>query len=45
VWKTIRPQDTLAVAGAEATLHDIAPDRVRRPAGSAFPIVHYLKHW
>jgi amino acid transporter len=48
VWKTIRPQVTLAVAGDEEdeeALHDLAPDRVRRPAGSAPPIVHYLKHW
>jgi hypothetical protein len=45
VWKTIRPQDTLAVAGDEAALCGLAPDRVRRPAGGALPIVHYLKHW
>jgi amino acid transporter len=45
VWKTIRPQDTLAVAGDEAALCGLAPDRVRRPAGSVLPIVHYLKHW
>ena len=45
VWKTIRPQVTLAVAGDEAALGRIAPDRVRRPAGGALPIVHYLKHW
>jgi hypothetical protein len=48
VWKTIRPRDTLAVAGDkedEEALHDLAPDRVRRPAGGAPPIMHYLKHW
>jgi amino acid transporter len=45
VWKTIRPQDTLAVAGDEAALCGLAPDRVRRPAGGTLPIVHYLKHW
>jgi hypothetical protein len=45
VWKTIRPQVTLAVAGDEAALGRIAPDRVRRPAGGALPLVHYLKHW
>jgi hypothetical protein len=45
VWQRLQPQDTLALAGDEATLHDLAPDRVRRPAGRGIPIVHYLKKW
>jgi hypothetical protein len=45
VWQTIRPRDTIAAGDEEAVLHEIAPDRIRRPAGAGAPIVHYLKHW
>lgn len=45
MWQTIRPRDTLVAVGDEGVLHDVAPDRVRRPAGGAAPLLHYLKHW
>lgn len=45
VWQTIRPRDTLAVAGDDGALRNLAPDRIRRPVGQAVPVVHYLKHW
>lgn len=44
-WQTIRPRDTLIAAGDEGLLHDVAPDRVRRPAGGPVPLLHYLKRW